>query len=81
MSELSFHVRSMLTMGGFLDKACQPTRFETAPTNVGRFFPSIAILCQGHQKVGFDNYNHNWLYITQFMQFFVTHERCFLFTY
>ena len=34
-----------------------------------------------HQKVGFDNYNHNWLYITQFMQFFVTYERCFLFTY
>ena len=34
-----------------------------------------------HQKVGFDNYNHNWLYITQFMQFFVTYERCFLFTH
>ena len=44
---ISLHVWSTPSTGGILVEACWPTRFETAPKNVRRLFPSIAIFRQG----------------------------------
>ena len=46
--EISLHVRLAPSIGDILVEACWPTtRFERAPSNVRRLFPSITIFSQG----------------------------------
>jgi hypothetical protein len=49
-------------------------RYLTARQVIWLVIDSQMLVVELHQKVGFDNCNHNWLDMAQFIMFFVTYE-------